>query len=872
MRIGSSDSSITHHKNIVTQHQMFKYLAKDATTRRAKKTIKASKRKSLVAVSASGQESSTYTPAENRVPPGFRYLLEKQSTLVDVVFDGKVIGSFMADYQPGHIQFRNPRAIVNKIPKLAQHGRAKIVRQLVRSLSGNLNANSAKSCYPVKKPGCDTLDVAVAGVIFNPDSFRAILFINPSYIEVSQRGTSDKYFKAPQTGLTNLNNLGMAISGGNNADTSYAFNARMLFGKGATHLITNALVTSGTALSTNELLLERDMPGYYYGGGLFRSSSPPLVNAPLLYGGEFATSYRTQVNRQQNLGNKLMVYLSRPAQVEIWRDGRILSVSSYGTGNQVLDTSTLPLGNYTVTLKIREAGGITREETRLFIKSDSTPETGLPLINVEAGKMSQEETGLPKANGDFWMHGSLFDRMNENLALGGDFLLVGGTAAVSAKAQMFFDHSIVNAAATVTGRSNAGVSLGYQKDFWSIMNVNFNLVRTWIKDRNDRVPLYNVGFGNTTQVAGHFSVAFPNRSRLSLNATYNKSDAVAKSYSYGVSYKIPVARFSRSQLYMTASATKTNFDSVALLQFELIGNTSDSNWSLSTGYEDHTEYKSGLAMDGSYGVTNSDILSSTGSLVVGAQQLSNSDKRLYTSGILTNAYGRLTAGAQVTQSATASGNDTNYYANYNTGLVVTGKGVAAGGENMSDSAVLVHLDGVPDSAHFNIFIDGQLRAKDVSVGSSVPVFLTPYLKHAVYIRGVDAPSAEYDTTARDIVLFAGNVKDMVWDIRSVHVVFGRLLDHSGQPLRNVILKGLINPVQTDAQGYFQGEVTGQTTIRGILPGGRVCHASIGLSQLTGELVKLGGVICQAKGGLLVPIKQPVKTTPGPVLSYMDTTH
>ncbi|MEJ2440437.1 MAG: TcfC E-set like domain-containing protein, partial [Gammaproteobacteria bacterium] len=728
------------------------------------------------------------------------------------------------------------------------------------------------SCYPVKKPGCDTLDVAVAGVIFNPDSFRAILFINPSYIAVSDNGASDKYFKAPQTGLTNVNNLGMAVSGGSQTDTSYAFNARMLFGKGATHLITNALVTSGTALSTNELLLERDMPGYYYGGGLLRSSSPPLINSPLLYGGEFATSYRTQVNRQQNMGNKLMVYLSRPAQVEIWRDGRILSVSSYSAGNQVLDTSTLPLGNYTVTLKIREAGGITREENRLFIKSDSTPETGLPLINIEAGKMSQEKEGFPNANGDFWIHGSLLNRMNENLALGGDVLFVGGAAAVSAKAQLFFGHSIGNAAVTVTSRSNAGVSLGFQKDFWSVMNLNVGLIQTWIKDRNDRVPLYNVGSGNTTQLASHFSVALPNRSRLSLNATYNKSDTVAKSYSYGVSYKIPVARFGRSQLYMTASATKTNLDSVAMLQFEVIGSAPSSNWLLRGGYEDHTEYKSGLAMEGSYGVTDPNILGGAGSLVVGAQQLSNSDKRLYTSGILTNAYGHLTAGAQVTQSGTVSANHTNYYANYNTGLVVTGKGVAAGGARMSDSAVLVHLDGVPDSAHFNIFIDGQLRAKDVSVGASVPVFLTPYLKHAVYIRGVDAPSAEYDTTARDIVLFAGNVKDMIWDIRSVHVVFGRLLDHSGQPLRNVILKGMANPVQTDGQGYFQGEVTGQTTIRAIIPGGRVCHASIGLSQMTGELVKLGNVTCQEKGGLLVPIKQPVKTTPGPVLSYMDTTH
>jgi len=814
--------------------------------------------------------ASLQAAIHNRVPPGFEYLLEKQSTLVDVIYEGRLIGSFMADYQPGHIQFRNPAAIVNNIPNLAQQERAQNVRQLVQSLSGQLDAHTAQSCLPLKFPKCNTLQVDDAGVIFNPDSFQAILFINPSYLEVNRNGDSDEYYRAPQTGVTNVNALGMVVSGGSETDTSYGFNARMLFGKNETHLVVNALATSDYALSTNEFLLERDMPGYYYGAGLFRAAGPPLVSGPLLYGGEFATSYRTQVNRQQNLGNELMVYLPRPAQVEIWRDGRILSVASYSSGNQVLDTSMLPLGNYTVTLKIREAGGITSEQTRFFIKSDSTPQAGLPLISVEVGKTTQEQEGFPATDGDFWAHGSLLNRVNENLSLGGDALVVGGAVAASVKAQLFFDQWIGNAAFTATSNSNEGLTINFQKDFWSVMNFSAGAIQTWVSDRGDPVPLYNVAAGNTTQLSAQFSVALHGRSRLSLNASRNTSETMPDNYSYGVKYTVPVWQIDRSRLYMTASITKTNLDTVALLQFEVTGNTRHSNWMLRAGYENHSELESGPTMAGYYGITNTDGISSTTSLVVGAEQLSNSDKRLYTNGAFTNAYGRLTAGAQLTDLANVPGNYSTYYANYNTGVVATGNGAGVGGVSLSDSAVLIHLNGVSDIARFDIFIDGQLRAKGVAAGASVPLFVQPYQKHNVYIRGVGAPAVDYDTASRDVVLFAGNVKDMVWHIRNQYVVFGRLLDQAARPLRNSVLRGMGQPGQTDEHGYFQGEVTGPTTLRATLPDGTDCYATIGLAQLTGELVKLGSVTCQAGGGLLIPIKQPGKQTlPPPLLSSAD---
>lgn len=821
----------------------------------------------LISIAFAG---SLHAATYDNVPPGFEYLLEKQTTEVDVVFGGKIIGSFLADYQPGYIRFRDPGAIVNKIPNLVEEDRTEVVRELVQALSGELEAHTDKSCYPVRKPDCDKLGVEVAGVIFNPDTFQAILFVNPSYLEVQRNGKKSEYFEPPETGLTNINRLGMAMSGGNDADPVYSFNARMLFGNDETHFIANALVTSGYALSSNELVVERDMPGYYYGGGLFRSTSPPLVNAPLLYGAGIATSYRTQVNREQNLGNELMVFLPRPAQVEIWRDGRILSVGAYEAGNVVLDTRTLPQGNYMVTLKIREASGVTAEQTRFFIKSDTTPQAGLPLVTAEVGKMAFEKEGLPSADGDFWMHGSLMHRVNDNLALGGDALVVGGNVAGSARAQWFQNQWISNAALTVTNKANTGLVLDFQKQYRSVMNVNASLLQTWIKDRTDLVPLYNVGVGNSTQVSGQLSVAFPRRSILRVSATYSKSEFLEETYSYGAEYKIPVWQFGRSRLWLTASATKSSFDSVAQLQVELIGNTRNTNWMVRGGYEDHSVLDSGATLAASYGMTQSDFLTGTGNLTVGAEQLANEDKRLYTNGALTTMYGRLTAGAQITQRANLPGSSSSYYANFNTGVVATDDGFGLGGATLHDSAALVHLEGVPDVARFDVYVDGQVRAKGVPSGSSVPLFVSPYFEHKLYIRGVNAPSVDYDASERSIVLFAGNVEDMVWHIKSLHVVFGRMLDENGMPLRNTILKGLDGPVRTDEHGYFQGEVSGETTIRATLPDGRACRAPIGIGRLSAELVKLGSMTCEPEGGLFVPIRAPGQDQPAPTLTFNES--
>ncbi|HID48318.1 MAG TPA: hypothetical protein EYP40_01685 [Chromatiales bacterium] len=805
----------------------------------------------------------------DNVPPGFEYLLEKQTTEVDVVFGGKLLGSFLADYQPGRVRFRHPAAIVNNIPNLIQEDRAEITRELVQALSGELDAHTEKSCYPIKKPDCDLLRVDVAGVIFNPDNFQAILFINPSYLELLRNGARDEYHAPPETGLTNLNRLGLALSGSNQSDPVYSLNARMLFGNDETHFIANALVTSEYALSSNELLLERDMPGYFYGGGLFRSTSPPLVNAPLLYGGEIATSYRTQVNREQNLGNELAVFLPRPAQVEIWRDGRILSVGAYPAGNVVLDTRTLPQGNYLVTLKIREASGVTAEQTRFFIKSDTTPQAGLPLVTAELGKIAMEKEGLPSADGDFWAHGSLRHRVNENLALGGDALVVGGSVAGSARVQWFADQWISNAALTVTSKANTGLTLDFRKDFRSVMTINANAIQTWISDRSDQIPLYNVALGNTTQLNGQLSISFPKRSRLSVFGNYKKSDSIEPTYSIGAEYKIPVWRFGQSQLYLTASATRSSFDSVALLQVELIGNSRNSNWMLRGGYEAHSELESGATLAGSYGVTKTDFLTGTGSLSVGAEQLANQDKRIYTNGALHNTYGRLTAGAQMTQRANLPGSSTSYYANYQTGLLATGRGFGYGGANIYDSAALVHLEGAPGVARFDVYVDGQVRAKGVPSGASVPLFLSPYYEHKLYIRGVNAPSVEYDPTERTIVLFSGNVQDLVWRIKSLHVVFGRLLDESGMPLRNTVLEGLDGPVRTDEHGYFQGEITGATAIRATLPDGQACRVAIGPEQLTGELIRLGSMTCRTKAGLFIPVRDPRQKPAAPTLTYNE---
>ena len=82
-----------------------------------------------------------------------------------------------------------------------------------------------------------------------------------------------------------------------------------------------------------------------------------------------------------------------------------------------------------------------------------------------------------------------------------------------------------------------------------------------------------------------------------------------------------------------------------------------------------------------------------------------------------------------------------------------------------------------------------------------------------------------------------------WEALTTIAVFGRLVDSSGTPIGGAILTGELDFMQTDTDGYFQGEIaTGDVyTVR--KRGEDICTLSLSPVSESTQLSRLGDVIC-----------------------------
>ena len=117
-------------------------------------------------------------------PPGFDELLQPQQTLVDVVFGNRKIGTAMAVYSPGTLQFKDPTKVVDFIPELADP------KSILSVLSHPLPTHTELVCAHGLPANCGQLTPAVVGIIFDEARFQVDVFINPIYVRAAKLGAA----------------------------------------------------------------------------------------------------------------------------------------------------------------------------------------------------------------------------------------------------------------------------------------------------------------------------------------------------------------------------------------------------------------------------------------------------------------------------------------------------------------------------------------------------------------------------------------------------------------------------------------------------------------------------------------------------------
>jgi Mat/Ecp fimbriae outer membrane usher protein len=189
-----------------------------------------------------------------------------------------------------------------------------------------------------------------------------------------------------------------------------------------------------------------------------------------------------------------------------------------------------------------------------------------------------------------------------------------------------------------------------------------------------------------------------------------------------------------------------------------------------------------------------------------------------------------------------SGSNTLYGANALVNVVGNGDLVTWGGENTFRSGVVIAVAGTAD-ASFTILVDGRPHGT-VKVGQRIPLLLPEYDVYEIRLEAIDAPSVRFDASPRTVSLYRGTIQTLEWQVDSVFVAFGRLLDAAGRPIADATLEGALEPGFSDAHGYFQVELAGPTELRVQKYGRDPCTIAVAPAARGEDLIELGEVRCR----------------------------
>jgi hypothetical protein len=781
-------------------------------------------------------------------PPGFEDLASDRELLLDVYYGGRKVGQARATIRPGQLVFADPGEVAGLVPNVAS------LPELSRALGGPLKANSDRTCGLSRPEGCGTLDPDRAGIILDADRFRVDIFVNPSLLATVNR-TGPAYLDRPEGKPSFVSLFGATLSGSSRGDRNYHVQNRSIASVGSMRLRSDSSVANRTGLSFDNLTLEADRKDWRYTGGLFWAPGSSLVGRRKMVGIGAAVQLDTRADRLQLTGTPIDVFLAQPGRVELLVDGRVMTSQIFPAGSRILDTSGLPDGSYDVVVRVQEDGRPAREERRFFTKGTAMAPLGRPLLSAYLGLLPTSNRGLSVDGDKIFYQASAAYRLTRSLGVDATVLGTQDKAVIEAGGVLNTPVAQLRAAALVSSSGDHGALLRASSNTHGPLSFSIDL-RT-IKSRNGR-PLLPV-----TSSEGTFSqdaeTGFADRgsytqglaivgyrlgqANLRLTGLYRDSPSERRTYNIGASVEVPVVRAGRLNIQFTADARKTERDVGAFAGIRFLLNRGNMSYSGFAG----ASHQSGKGADDTRLVGEAqaalyrelaDKTQVSGSVAVG-QDLDGAYARA-------SSYVRsapVNARADLLHQFSDHGGTTQYSATLEGGLAMTGGSLRAGGRELNDSAMIVSVSGGRPGQAFDVLVDESVRGR-VTNDHGLLLLLQPYERYDVRLRPSDAEISSFDTAARPVTLYPGNVARLDWKVTPLFVLFGRAVNADGTPVATADIKGGHGIGRSDAQGYFQVETRAGDDLRFTARGGAECRLDLPPAKPVDGYFSAGELVCR----------------------------
>ena len=530
----------------------------------------------LLALAAGGRAEATGPAAlalASQPPSDFSDLLRPQQTLVDVYFGGTRVGVARATYQPGRLRFDDPAAVAALLPHLLRPA------ELIAALTGELPTHADLVCHDGAPAGCGELKPDIAGVIFDESRFRVDVFVNPKELAVN-RAQGPRYLPEPTAGLSLVDSVGGAASGSSSGGSSFSVQNRAILAYRDARLTSEIAASTDVGFQAETLAASVDRPGVRYQAGLFWSPAFDFTGQSRMYGVGFGSQLDSRADADQIAGAPLVLFLPRRSQVDILRDGRLLSSRFYDAGNQTLDTAYLPQGAYNVTLRIRDIDGTTQETQRFFVKSQAMPPADAPGFFFDIGALAGDtDAGLPSSGKQLLVEAGYARRLDPQSAFAVNTLLLGRTVLGEVGVTHFDKLASMHAAVLGSSDGNYGVLLDGAITGLRNFVISADLRQTWGPglaalggpgaDVFSQVTQTNLLDGQSLQATGNITYVYRG-AQLNFTASYFKSRD-SRSYAYGPSLTVPLWQGAGAVATFGVSLSKSNdgFQALAAVRLQL---------------------------------------------------------------------------------------------------------------------------------------------------------------------------------------------------------------------------------------------------------------------------------------------------------------
>ena len=808
---------------------------------------------SMVLAIAPAFAQNTQFRTSKKPPPGFEDLAEPQETVVDLYLAGQFLDGFDIIYTPDSIQFLNPQAVVDAVPEI----RDKAV--VADALSKELPPNAHLLCGPLNKGDCGRLEPEIVGVIFDLDNFRADFFINPFFLEVRSPDLL-KFLPDSDADYSILQNISGAFSQTDSEARVFNFNGiTNLSHKEKNLRISNSISKDETdnsgKLIISEIVGQQDKKGIELKAGMFRTRSASPIGSEDVLGLGAGYSRDTRLDLQQGFGSQLQVFLPVASEVQLLKDGRIVSTKFYPAGNQIIDTSGLPDGAYNVTLKIRENTGRTREVERFYSKSAEIPPAGEPVWSVEAGLLrdqGQQDVGVPAFTTQPMLRAASRWRLRDTLALGAGITASPGDPFVDFESfyqtrLLKYRQSFVFGTEGVFGLSG---NMTLQAQPFS-GNVGFTMV--------DGTPQRSTNA--FTPLPAPFKQANLNLSYdlrgidLGFRANWRESDSNDESWSFGPDIRVSLLTRPPYRIEFVGNSTMSQDETLTRfgIEFSFLDARTNASVNLGGSY-DQSRRPTTSSEDGFDPIVEGNASHQFGDpqgheFGVNTSFRGEGDERqLQLGGDYESQYGKIDVNSLFNRNDNSSSRTLS--SNFDMNVVSNGRFIAIGGRERREAAIVVDIRGEPEGAPFDILVNQTVNSRS-AVGKTVVIPVNTFQTHTVSIAASGRELLSYPEEIHELTLYPGNVVHLTWDVAQVIVIFGKLLDPGGAPIMNgYITNSADGNVPIERGGFFQTEFTGlPETIDVTIRGDGNCRAALPkkVEKISGFIVLEDDLTCVPEG-------------------------